>query len=141
MDTPSDADSGLGPSRGRSRMPRRRLRRGMGVAILLAALTSGGAQLAGGTWQGPTYRCLVDGPSSPLAEVSERSGIVTGSAAAWPLGRACEWAGADGADSGTTHSGSRSSTALTYAAGAAGLGVLTAARLPAGRRDARRLSA
>jgi hypothetical protein len=49
------------------------------------------------TYQGLDYKCLVEGPYSPLAVVSEASGIVTGRFGHWPLGRECEWLRADGA--------------------------------------------
>jgi hypothetical protein len=105
--------------------------------VLGMALVFGGAQLVAAAWQGVTYRCLVDGPTSPLAEVSERAGVVSGSASVWPLGRACEWARADRTGTVTTHSGSRSVTVITFAIGAVGLGLVVAPAVAGslGRRE------
>ena len=90
------------------------------------ALLFGGVQLVAAAWQGATYRCLVDGPTSRLAEVSERAGVVSGSASVWPLGRECEWALADETGTVTTHSGSWSVTLITFAIGAGGLTLVVA---------------
>ena len=65
------------------------------VGGLLAVSVFGFTTFVAG-YKGIQYRCLVEGPSSPLAEVSERSGIVQGHLSLWPLGRSCEWARADG---------------------------------------------
>ncbi|QYF72977.1 hypothetical protein [Cryobacterium sp. PAMC25264] len=66
------------------------------VLGLLAAVTGAGFSYATAVAQGADHGCLVDGPFSPLADVSERSDIVTGSFSIWPLGRACAWERADG---------------------------------------------
>jgi hypothetical protein len=48
------------------------------------------------TYHGLEYGCLVDGPRSTLAIISEAPGIVEGRFSYWPLGRECEWVRADG---------------------------------------------
>ncbi|WP_243062262.1 hypothetical protein [Humibacter sp. RRB41] len=75
------------------------------IAVVLGVFLAVG-QLAAGNYKGSTFKCLVEGPSSELAEVSERAGVVTGYPTMWPLGRACEWDRADGAGTITTYSGS-----------------------------------
>ncbi|WP_130176179.1 hypothetical protein [Cryobacterium sp. SO1] len=62
---------------------------GLGVAVL----TTAGAFLVA-MHGGLDYACAVEGPFSSLAQVSERSGVVTGSFSWWPLGRSCSWAAA-----------------------------------------------
>jgi hypothetical protein len=74
------------------------------IAVILGLLLAAG-QLAAGNYKGSTFKCLVEGPSSELAEVSERAGVVTGDPTMWPLSRACEWDRADGAGTITTYSG------------------------------------
>lgn len=70
------------------------------------------AQLMPASYKGATYKCRVEGPSSPVAAVSERSDVVTGSPALWPIGRACEWDRSDGAGTITTYSGSWAGTII-----------------------------
>lgn len=78
----------------------------LGLAVVLLGLLLAGGQLVAANYKGATFKCLVEGPSSSLAEVSERSDIVTGHPALWPLGRACDWKRSDGAGTITTYSGS-----------------------------------
>lgn len=113
--------------------PRRWLRVTAGLLILGLAMFFAALQLLAGIWKGPTYKCLVEGPSSPLGEVSERSGIVTGSASFWPLGRECEWARADGAGTVTSYSGSWLETLVAVGMGAAGLALVFAPASSRGR--------
>ncbi len=102
----------------------------LGSSLVVVGLLFGMGQVGVGMYQGATYKCIVEGPFSPDAEVSERSDVVGGSAALWPLGRACEWARADGAGTVTTHSGR---WPLTLAALGLTIGGLTLAALPATR--------
>lgn len=74
----------------------RRLGASLLVAGALAALMTVLTAYVAAAYGGMDYKCLVEGPRSPLAEVSERSDIVSGRFSLWPLGRACEWARADG---------------------------------------------
>jgi hypothetical protein len=67
-------------------------------------------------YKGADYKCLVEGPRSPLAEISERPGIVTGGFSLWPLGRECTWRRADGA--GTVGADSGNWVATGFAASA-----------------------
>lgn len=60
-----------------------------------AALVTAGAYLVA-VHGGLDYACYVEGPFSPLAELSERAGVVSGSFSWWPLGRSCTWAAASG---------------------------------------------
>ncbi|PPF55982.1 hypothetical protein C5C13_11595 [Clavibacter michiganensis] len=96
----------------------------LGMLLLVTGLLVGAAQIGMSTYQGVTYKCLVDGPFSSQAEVSEGSDVVEGSVAWWPLGRACEWARADGAGTVTVYSGS---WALTFIALGLILGALVLA--------------
>jgi hypothetical protein len=50
----------------------------LGLAVALVGLLLAGGQLVAANYKGPTFKCLVEGPSSSLAEVSEGSDIVTG---------------------------------------------------------------
>ncbi|ROP50168.1 MULTISPECIES: hypothetical protein [unclassified Rathayibacter] len=102
-----------------------------GSFLLVVGLLFGAGQIWVSQYQGATYKCMVDGPFSPDAEVSERSGIVVGSAALWPLGRACAWARADGEGTVTTYSGR---WPRTLAALGLTLGGLALAVAPAKRR-------
>jgi hypothetical protein len=77
---------------------------GLGVLVLGLLLAAG--QLVPANFKGSTFKCLVEGPTSAMAEVSERAGVVAGHPAIWPLGRACEWDRADGVGTITTYSGS-----------------------------------
>ena len=99
----------------------------LGMLLLVTGFLVGAAQIGMSIYQGVTYKCLVDGPFSSQAEVSERSGVVEGSVASWPLGRACEWARADGAGTVTVYSGS---WALTFIASGLMLGGLVFAVTP-----------
>lgn len=122
-----------GDSRGRP--DRARSKRIVLASLPLATgLLLGAGQIGASVYQGATYRCIVDGPASPGAEVSERSYVVEGSAALAPLGRACEWTRADGAGTVTTYSGNWLST---LAALGLTLGGITFAILPATRRPPR----
>jgi len=103
----------------------------LGSMLLAEGLLLGAVQIGASVYQGATYKCIVDGPASPDAEVSERSDVVEGSAALWPLGRACEWARADGAGRVTTYSGN---WPFTLTALGLALGGITVAILPATRR-------
>ncbi|PPF70979.1 hypothetical protein C5E16_01650 [Clavibacter michiganensis] len=47
----------------------------LGMLLLVSGLFVGAAQVVMSIHQGVTCRCLVDGPSSSRAEVSERSGV------------------------------------------------------------------
>lgn len=69
------------------------------------------------------YKCAVEGPDSPLAEVSERSGIVHGWFSLWPLGRACDWVRADGRGWVTALPGWADTTCVLATAALALLGV------------------
>jgi len=109
----------------------------LGSMFLAAGLLLGAVQIGASVHQGATYKCIVDGPASPDAEVSERSDVVEGSAALWPLGRACEWARADGAGTVTTYSGN---WPFTLAALGLALSGITVASLPATRRPPHRPS-
>ena len=66
------------------------------VLGLLAAVTGAAFSYATGVAKGADHGCLVEGPYSPLADVSERSDIVAGSFSIWPPGRSCAWDRADG---------------------------------------------
>ncbi|POH68387.1 hypothetical protein C3B59_06440 [Cryobacterium zongtaii] len=76
------------------------------AGLCLAAIATSGAYLVA-VHGGLDYACAVEGPFSPLAELSERAGVVTGSFSWWPLGRSCTWAAAGGgtvlATSGWSH--------------------------------------
>jgi hypothetical protein len=65
------------------------------IAVVLGLFLAVG-ELAIGNYKGATFKCSVEGPSSELAEISERSDVVTGYPTMWPLGRGCEWDRADG---------------------------------------------
>ena len=118
-----------------SRSARRRAQRIVwGSFLLVVGLLFGAGQVWVSQYQGATYKCMVDGPFPPDAEVSERSGIVEGSAALWPLGRACEWARADGEGTVATYSGP---WPLTLAALGLIVGGLLLAALPAARGHSR----
>ncbi|POH65945.1 hypothetical protein C3B61_09670 [Cryobacterium zongtaii] len=103
------------------------------AGLCLAAIATSGAYLVA-VHGGLDYACAVEGPFSPLAELSERAGVVSGSFSWWPLGRSCTWAAASGgtvlATSGWSH------TALVLASlglAAAGIALRTTR---AGQRDA-----
>ena len=104
----------------------------LGSFLLATGLLLGAGQIGADVYQGATYKCIVDGPASPNPEVSERSDVVEGSAALWPLGRACEWARADGAGTVTTYSGNWPSmlAALGLAIGGITVAILTVTRRP-----------
>lgn len=125
-----------GNSRGRRGRARSK-RIVLGSCLLATGLLLGAGQIGTSVYQGATYKCIVDGPASPDAEVSERSDVVKGSAALWPLGRACEWARADGEGTVTTYSGN---WPFTLAALVLTLGGITFAVLPATRRPPHRPS-
>jgi len=103
----------------------------LGSILLATGLLLGAVQIGASVHQGATYECIVDGPASPDAEVSDHSDVVEGSAALWPLGRACTWARADGAGTATAYSGN---WPFTLAALGLALGGITVAILPAMRR-------
>ncbi|GAA3878059.1 hypothetical protein GCM10022381_20610 [Leifsonia kafniensis] len=67
-------------------------------------------------YKGADYKCMVEGPRSPLAEISERPGIVTGSFSLWPLGRECTWLRADGAGTVAVDSGNWVATGFAASA-------------------------
>jgi hypothetical protein len=75
------------------------------IAVVLGLFLAVG-ELAIGNYKGATFKCSVEGPSSELAEISERSDVVTGYPTMWPLGRGCEWDRADGPGTIATYSGS-----------------------------------
>ncbi|MCU1408175.1 MAG: hypothetical protein JWM23_255 [Microbacteriaceae bacterium] len=82
-------------------------------------------------YHGADYKCLVEGPFSAQAEISERPGIATGRFSFWPLGRECEWARADGRGTVVVNSGNWSATGI--AAAASCLAVVGAGLLAGGR--------
>ena len=96
-----------------------------GALIIAYGLSSGFMMIASAT----TNTCQQEGPSSPLAVVSEGD-IVTRSLSWWPLGRACEWQRADGNGTVTTYSGSAGGTAGVYGAILIGAGLLTRGAWP-----------
>lgn len=82
-------------------------------------------------YKGADYKCLVEGPSSPLAEISERPGLVTGSFSLWPLGRECTWRRADGTGTVSVNSGNWAATGFAASAALlslAGAGLAASAR-------------
>jgi hypothetical protein len=106
----------------------------VGPIIFLATL--GGAYVLA-TYQTAEYKCIVEGPHSPLAEISEDSTILRDARfSVWPLGRECEWRRADGAGWVTADSGNWPGTAVLLASGAAtATGILLAiSAIPARRR-------
>jgi hypothetical protein len=88
--------------------------------VLIVALSSMAFIIGSAT----TNTCFQEGPSSPLAIVSESGGTVRQGLSWWPLGRECEWLTADGSGTVTTHSGDEVSTAALYAAALAGAAAL-----------------
>lgn len=72
-----------------------------GTVLIMAGLGAAALVFVGAyvvaSHGGLDYACYVEGPFSPLAEVSERPDVVSGSFSWWPLGRNCTWAAADGA--------------------------------------------
>jgi hypothetical protein len=78
----------------------------VGSYLVVAGLLFAAGQVGVDVYQGATYKCLVDGPSSPEANNSGMGNEVVGSASLWPLGRACERPRADGTGTVTTYSGS-----------------------------------
>lgn len=109
-------------------MHKRSQRRGLraaltivGVLVLAFGLYSGLVIIGSAT----TNTCQQEGPSSALALVSENSDVVQQGLSWWPLGRACEWARADGNGTVTTYSGSPAGTASVYGAILVGAGLLT----------------
>ncbi|WP_085367778.1 hypothetical protein [Leifsonia sp. NCR5] len=108
-------------------MHTRSQRRGLRAAFTVAGalmvaygLYAGFSMIASAT----TNTCRQEGPSSPLAVISEGGDVVNQSLSGWPLGRACEWRRADGSGTVTTHSGSADSTAGVYGAILIGAGLL-----------------
>ncbi|MGO4103969.1 hypothetical protein AB4Y63_08450 [Leifsonia sp. YAF41] len=95
-----------------SAIERRRLGLVLCIAGLLTALGITFFSFVAAVYQGADYKCLVDGPHSPLAEISERPGIVTGNFTAWPMGRECTWLRADGVGTVTVDSGNWVATGL-----------------------------
>jgi hypothetical protein len=79
------------------------------------------------TYQGLDYKCTVDGPRSPLAEVTEAP-VVTGEFIHWPLGRQCTAPRADGTGVVVTRSADWTGTILLVTSLSIALGgvVLTA---------------
>ncbi len=86
----------------------------LGLGLLVVA-----ASYAMATYQGVDYKCIADGPRHPEAVVSEGD-IVAGGFSWWPLGRTCEWDGADGAGTVLAQGGSYPASAITYSLVAGG---------------------
>ncbi|MCS5716155.1 hypothetical protein NVV95_16535 [Herbiconiux sp. CPCC 205716] len=75
------------------------------ILILLGAFLTL-ALLVPSNYKGSTYKCIVEGPYSEAAEVSERPDGIAGAPSLWPIGRSCTWAAATGDGTVTTYSGS-----------------------------------
>jgi hypothetical protein len=99
-----------------SRGERRRLGLGLCAAGAFVALGITFLVYVPAMYQGADYKCLVEGPNSPLAEISERPGLVTGSFSLWPLGRDCTWQRADGMGTVTVDSGNWVATGFAASA-------------------------
>lgn len=104
----------------------------VGLVVILLGFLLVAAQLMPATYKGATYKCRVEGPSSPMAAMSERSDVVTGYPALWPVGRACEWDRSAGGGTITTYSGSWAGTlvALGLLVGGAAVVVIAFGGLP-----------
>ena len=87
-----------------------------------AALVTAGAYLVA-VHGGLDYACAVEGPFSPLAELSERADIVSGSFSWWPLGRNCTWAAASGTGTVLATSGWGHTVFLAVSLGVAAVGI------------------
>lgn len=99
-----------------------------------AAVVTAGAYLVA-VHGGLDYACYVEGPFSPLAEVSERAGVVSGNFSWWPLGRSCTWAAASGTGTvlATSGWGNTVFVAVSLAVAVAGIALRTTR---AGQTDA-----
>ena len=95
---------------------------GLGAAVVVTA----GAYLVA-VHGGLDYACAVEGPFSPLAEMSERADIVSGSFSWWPLGRNCTWAAASGTGTvlATSDWGHTVFLAVSLGVAAVGIGLRT----------------
>ena len=91
---------------------------GLGAAVLVTA----GAYLVA-VHGGLDYACAVEGPFSPLAEMSERADGVSGSFSWWPLGRNCTWAAASGTGTVLATSGWGHTVFLAVSLGVAAVGI------------------
>ena len=87
-----------------------------------AALVTAGAYLVA-VHGGLDYACAVEGPFSPLAEMSERADGVSGSFSWWPLGRNCTWAAASGTGTVLATSGWGHTVFLAVSLGVAAVGI------------------
>ena len=98
----------------------------LSAALVAAVVTTAGAY-AVAVHGGLDYACYVEGPNSPLAEVSERPGVVRGSFSYWPLGRSCTWAAASGGGTvlATSGWGTTVFVAALLGAAVAGIGLRT----------------
>jgi hypothetical protein len=91
-----------------------------GSMLLFIGLLSGFFAIAAAQ----TNSCYQEGPSSPLALISESGGTVKQALSWWPLGRQCDWVRADGNGTVTTYSGNSTTSLATYGSlvlGGAGL--------------------
>lgn len=125
-----------GATKGRRGFSRRQ-RIALGSFLLVIGLLFGAGQVGVSQYQGATYKCQVEGPFSPDAEVSERPDLVEGSASLWPVGRACEWARADGTGTVTTHYGTWELTLIAWGLTVGGLAL---AVTPTKRREQRSIT-
>jgi hypothetical protein len=110
-----------------------------GLLLLAIGLTMGlatlGISFAVASYQGLDYKCIVEGPFSPVAAIGEASGVVTGQFGLWPLGRECEWLRADGEGTVVANSGDWTGTfAIGVSVGIVVAGMLLIARRPVAPR-------
>ena len=114
-------------------------RRQFGTVLIVAGLGAAAVVTAGAylvaVHGGLDYACAVEGPFSPLAELSERAGVVSGSFSWWPLGRSCSWAAASGTGTvlATSGWGNTVFVAVSLAVAVAGIALRTTR---AGQTDA-----
>ena len=122
--------AGIGKQR-LSASQRARFGTGLIVAGLgAAALVTAGAYLVA-MHGGLDYACSVEGPFSPLAEVSERAGVVSGGFSLWPLGRSCTWPAAGGSGTVLASSGWGNTVFVAALLGVAAAGVALRTTRPA----------
>lgn len=96
----------------------------MTVGAIVFLVTLGGAFVIA-NYKTAEYKCLVEGPHSPLAEISEDSTVLRNARfSVWPLGRECEWRRADGAGTVTADSNNWPGTAVLLVAGSTAVGGL-----------------